>query len=205
MRFVVIALTVILAVAPAAVADTVYEYTGNTFTSWMGDTCAGNCALSISFVLPTALAPNLDLRGSLSSSYFNWTQTQFVATDGQSAFRYTDTAHLDDWFRIFATDSAGLPSLWVISMEVWRPNATLDNFTSMYCPQCPFQSGSSSDFVLHRGVDPFSRGGGPIEYKAQNQGSPGTWRIVTVPEPLSLLLVGVGLGGLIAARRFLQS
>jgi PEP-CTERM motif len=195
-----VVLSLALTIAPAH-ADTVYEYTGNAFTSWMGDTCAGNCAMSISFTLSTALAPNMDLRSAplMANSAFNWSTTQFVAGDGARTFSYTDPARLDDWFRIFATDSAGLPSLWVISMEVRRPDLTGDNFTSMYCPSCPFMSGSSSDLTLHRGADPW--GGGPIEYKASNNGTPGSWRIVTVPEPASLLLISVGIAGLFGARR----
>jgi hypothetical protein len=197
MRTLALSLVVLSLIVVPARAATMYDYTGNQFTSWTGDTCLGDCDIAISFVLATTLPANSTFTGV--NSFFNaFGSSQFMITDGQRVFREGEggVVHVDDQYRIFATDGAGLPSRWVISFEVFRSDGSTDNFTSTNCPGgCEFGSGVS-DFTSHLccGLTLST------VYSASNENNVGTWHAIAVPEPMSLLLLVTGVVGLASMR-----
>jgi hypothetical protein len=190
MRIVALSLLALsLAVLPAHAA-TMYEYTGNPFTTVnVGDACLGDCALSFSFVTDALLPANA------SGGVFT-TRGQMIMGDGVTVYDTSlEPAHLDDHFFILETDAAGLPSKWHIDIEVFRSDGSLDGFGTLN------YDGGIGDGIGHACCDPSLGGRGPILYSASNENSPGTWRIVTVPEPMSLLLMVVGIAALSGAGR----
>jgi hypothetical protein len=199
MRMLALSLLALALFVLPAHAVTMYEYTGHPFTTWTGDTCAGNCNMTILMSRAEPFAPNVT-----ASSNVTLRASFISASDGFSSYSIAEPAHLDDWFFFFATDQYGLPSQWVIGMEVWRagplPLFKVDTFNSVNCEMavCGPTSGVFDGIQLRA---PDERGGGEVTYRANNQGVVGTWRIVTVPEPMSLLLLAVGLAGVMVAHR----
>lgn len=177
-------LALALAVLPAQ-ADTVYEYeyTGNPFTTWTGDTCLGDCAITAAFTLPTPLAANMPP----STVVGVFPLVQFVS-DGYTTLRLRRGEAY-----IYSTDAQGLPLEWNVWQE-YEPGISYELSTircSVDAAEC------NTDFVK---IGDNRRGTAGLIYFASNQGAPGTWRLVTVPEPTTILLLGVGFAGIIGAR-----
>src|ERR1700741_2100373 len=92
-------LALVLAVHPSH-ADTLYEYTGNPFTSWTGGVCAGDCAIAIVVLPSVPLAPNQGPQpggGILTSGLF-------TITDGSTTLSNSTIRQGEAW--IYQTDAS---------------------------------------------------------------------------------------------------
>lgn len=165
-----------------ALADTIYSYTGNPFTTGVTQNgltplpvgpFTANDSVSGSFTVPTKLAPLLHL--------FVFTPTSFSFTDG------VDTL----------TNQNSTLSSFEVSTDISGNILDWDIFARIVGSNNPFIDTSD---IMGTGADEGS--------EADNQGhlvggenldDPGTW--TTVPEPSSLLLLVSGAIGLAGAVR----
>lgn len=179
--FVALLVLSVCAVAPAAQADTLFTYTyaGQPFNTWAGgDSCSGGvgeCSLSVTFTLGSALGPNL-----VDTTVSPLTYTFF---DGVNTLNQTNSSIINFFF---STDASSQITAW---------HATVTDPT-YYSPTDPLNMGtgftgpgngqdSSTDDPVHN-------------YLAYQVGTfPGTWTVsqASVPEPSSLLLLTGGVMG----------
>lgn len=187
-RYIYLLAAVVVFVLPisSALADTVYTYTGNTFTLGLFDgpeppfTTSDFVSGWFSVAAPLGANRSFDYVSLLAYSF----------SDGVDTMTNNDpTAYFD--FRV-ATDSTGAIDLWIIDLE------TPDIFV-----------GSYNNISLYP-IDDF--GVAPGENVGANRDDPGTWTSATTPsavtpEPSSLFLMGSGVLGLVgvAKRRFTRS
>jgi PEP-CTERM motif len=176
----------------SALADTVYTYTGSTFT--MGKTNSTpdppfttSDSVSGWFSVAAPLAANMSF-GSVSLIAYSF-------SSGIDTITHVDPSSYFD-FRV-ATDSTGAIDLWIIDLEGLITDPT---FSAV---------GSYNNSSVYYLVDDFGiRGGGVVGW---NRNDPGTWTSSTTdpspatPEPSSLILLGTGALGLAGTvRRKLQ-
>ncbi len=190
-------LTASMTLAPRAQAQFIYSYTGKNFTQTnvIGPTSPPNVfstnnSVSGFLQLSALLGSNLvvNTRGSTV------TPVSFRFTDGLNTF--TD-ANVTSSFFSFSTDALG-------NITEWVARATLFNGAAGggYAREFTTFSGTySSDRGVETVCGPTSTAsicayfGDPFyQVSGSNYDAPGTWQVqTTVPEPSSVLLVGVGL------------
>jgi len=154
-------------------ADTTYTYTGKDFNQFgafgggPGATCPPQCNLTVSFTLATALGPDAN------EVFFN-NPLSFVINDGLETI--TEANATPFGFDHVSTNSSGNITGWNMG---WA-TATDSVFSSTDPPGC----------TGCRVVD----GSFTATTFAEINDNPGTWSFATtVPEPSSLMMLGVGL------------
>ena len=175
--------------APAAHANTMYTYTGNTFTTANSPFTTSD-QITITFTLTDALAVNsvTDILNSanLVADTFLASVGPFSITDAQLAFGSDAKV---------STDNSGQITNWAV---VLAEDVTFQN-----------QNVLRSCFLLVGGTCISTSNVDAIDLTLLNDnlqrgfviGNPGSWSGVPVPEPSTGLLVSLGLLGLVASRR----
>jgi hypothetical protein len=175
-RLVMVSVLLTMGLATCARADTVYTYTGNTFTAFAGSyTCPPECAITGSFTVPNALAADFPLS--------NVTPTSYSFTDGNTVL---DGANSTVVTFAVDTNQQGSIDQWVIEF------ASPCTFSQPIC-----QTLSTADTAVNGSLD-LSNTANSSTY-ARLPADPGTWEATTTaPEPTSSLLLGSGILGLAA-------
>lgn len=195
-----------LGVSIVSQADTIYTYTGPTFTfvdSSSGLTTSNFISVSMTFANP--IAPMVGVIGSVASntptSLVSLTPMQFTMTDGVHTL---DNSNAQVSILDVATDASGNIAAW-----------------SIFASQPDVRSGFSGNFDL--GTDNFIRD--PVDplivdhscFEPENthqcgdtastvfNGPSGTWTVTTtsssVPEPSTFILVPSGVAAFVALAR----
>jgi hypothetical protein len=174
---------VFLLVAPAA-ADTVYTYTSDYFTSGAGvyttaDRITGSLTVAEGFAPAPVMAMRLVTEGVL----------HYAFTDGHQTLTEANSTGT------FYVPRFDMEPLWG---QHWN--------VSIGTPTSYIHSDSLNGHWERGFLDANNQGGSSSGSTGRPDGShPGTWTVTTVREPMSLGLVGAGIGGLIGARRFYRN
>jgi PEP-CTERM motif len=186
-RLTVVLCNLMLAALPStsALADTVYTYTGNTFTTGLINNFTtslptgpftANDFVSGSFTVSTALGPN-------HSEFVPIIPTFFSFSDGADTLTNSNSDSLDNLGFFIGTDGSGSITTWYIEIESADQLTQIDTINS-----------TNGNAFIDAGVNE--------EYSAIIRKDPGAWSSVTdpspatTPEPNTLVLLGSGALGL---------
>jgi hypothetical protein len=160
--------------AASARADTIYTYTGNPFTVFSGlDACPPVCNISGSFTLASPLAANLPFE-AITPAAFSFTDGSVTVTEGGR-------------FEV-ATDSGGNISFWEIALGSGQPFGP-GVCTSLDTVRDPVGTPQDNSLSVSCSIEAFIG-------TALVNSNPGSWSSSAVPEPGTLILVGIGLLGI---------
>lgn len=165
--------------APTARANVIYEYTGQLFNTFVGDSnpYTANDYVHGTFTVASALAPNLveaDISGQILSFVFN----DFADNHAPITSVFPGGFYLTP---MVSTDAAGDISFWRLGFS----DGLLTHFISSFSID-----GLSADFNLDAGNASAQNGAA-----AWTLGTPGTWTssASAVPEPSGLILLCTGI------------
>ena len=195
-----------LLACPIASADGVtYTYTDSNLTNFF---CGALCphapagtTLSISFTLPTALAPNLGIANAAPGDFYNLgVPADFTSTDGLQTI--TPTNYSSAVFEV-VTDGSGNIIQWDITLA----GPVTPTFVGTgYIFSQPVQATVNAPYIaLVEDYTEVVLSGYCAEtcYDGNNNLSVGSWTETSssVPEPASIFLLSTGIAGLALKRK----
>ena len=184
MKKIIFAALIAMHLAPSAMADTIFTYTGNNYASCGGTYCSGGpYALSVTFDT-TMMGSALD---NLPLTNIAATITSFKFSDG-SGLTLNKSSAASSNIEI-ATNASGNVTAWFVGAYANSANTQMQ--TNLNSPFGPISGADFSETTAF-----FAGNYGIV-------GTPGTWTVSGVPEPetYAMMLAGLGLLGFIATRR----
>jgi len=202
-NFILILAVCLLFVGPLH-ANTIYTYTGNTFTTTVdnpnipGNFLASHISLTLELVRP--LGPNTAFSGLVVDP--DQPFVHFTFTDGRVTLTDSSLSESQFFFAFFhffslATDDNEVPKSWWMDAEWTRTSngiSTLYELLTMNTVPGAvglIQSDYSSIELRATGASETGR----------LENNPGTWTVTQVPEISSAFLLCVGLSGLLVVKR----
>jgi len=187
-------------IGPVSSADAIpitYSYTGNVFTTYaaagtncnlLGPACMGNPFLTWDHLIASV---TLDVTIGTSASGMaptGWSIDVGHGASGTATKPSVGTTNLGPCLNpalcagsggSFSVDASGNISGWILTGRTGQAGTILET------------DSSNMDRAIWDG----------LPYSGWNRDSPGTWTVVATPETSSLVLLGLGLAGILTAKR----